>query len=142
MRCTYGESRKSLAEVIVNVRVSSLDALQKSNSSSKLDGLAIQRMKPFKIFINIGAVWFFCSCQGSPKQTGPSGGEIHTLECTGLGRTLTLASDQLEHHECYKEAGTVCPGGYDILDRVTAFTIPHGDSFVTQATNHLVVECK
>jgi hypothetical protein len=28
MRCTYGESRKSLAEVVVNVRVSSLDGLQ------------------------------------------------------------------------------------------------------------------
>jgi hypothetical protein len=99
-------------------------------------------MKPVKTFLNISAALLLFGCQGSPKQTGPSGGEIHTLECTGLGRTLTLASDQLEHHECYKEAGIVCPGGYDILDRVTAFTIPHEDSFVTQATNHLVVECK
>ena len=99
-------------------------------------------MKPVKTFLNISAALLLFGCQGSSKQTGPSDGEIHTLECTSLGRTLTLASDQLEHHECYKEAGIVCPRGYDILDRVTAFTIPHGDSFVTQATNHLVVECK
>ena len=112
------------------------------NPFSKPDVLSIQGMKPVKTFLNISAALLLFGCQGSPKQTGPSGGEIHTLECTGLGRTLTLASDQLEHHECYKEAGIVCPGGYDILDRVTAFTIPHGDSFVTQATNHLVVECK
>ena len=111
-------------------------------SFSKPDVLSIQGMKPVKTFLNTSAALLLFGCQGSPKQTGPSGVEIHTLECTGLGRTLTLASDQLEHHECYKEAGIVCPRGYDILDRVTAFTIPHGDSFVTQATNHLVVECK
>ena len=99
-------------------------------------------MKPVKTFLNISAALLLFGCQGSLKQTGQSGVEIHTLECTGLGRALTLASDQLEHHECYKEAGTVCPVGYDILDRVTAFTIPHGDSFMTQATNHLVVKCK
>ena len=93
-------------------------------------------------YFNLITVLLLCSCQGSPKRTGPGGGEIHTLECAGLGRTITLASDQLEHRECYKEAGIVCPGEYDILDRVTAFTIPHGDSFMTEATNHLVVECK
>ena len=93
-------------------------------------------------YFNLIAVLLLCSCQGNPKQMGLGGGEIHRLECTGLGRTLTLASDQLEHHECYKEAGVVCPRGYDILDRVTAFTMPQGDSFITQARNHLVVECK
>ena len=112
------------------------------NSFSKPDVLSIQGMKPVKTFLNISAALLLLGCQGNAKQKGPSGGEIHTLECTGLGRTLTLASDQLEHHECYKEAGIVCPGGYDILDRVTAFTIPHRESFMTQATNHLVVECK
>ena len=47
-------------------------------------------MKPVKTFLNISAALLLFGCQGSPKQTGPSGGEIHTLECTGLGRTLTL----------------------------------------------------
>ena len=53
MRCTYGESRKSLAEVVVNVRVSSLDGLQ--DSFSKPDVLSIQGMKPVKTFLNISA---------------------------------------------------------------------------------------
>jgi hypothetical protein len=55
---------------------------------------------------------FLVACAAiEPQQfVGPNNKTAYSMKCSGMGRTLDA---------CYKKAGGICPGGYNIIDRAT-----------------------
>lgn len=71
-----------------------------------------------------------------PKQfVGPNSKIAYSMKCSGMGRTLDA---------CYKKAGDICPGGYNIIERATGTVgLPMQGGGTMLASHHrLVIECK
>jgi len=73
-----------------------------------------------KIFFLVIAATLLTACASSKSVQGPSGGTAFFIKC-GAG--------VLE--ACYKEAATVCPSGYRIVD-----------SQKNRGPNSMLIECK
>lgn len=80
---------------------------------------------------------FLVACAAiEPQQfVGPNSKTAYSMKCSGMGRTLDA---------CYKKAGEVCPGGYNIIDRATGTVgVPMQGGGIMIAPQHsLAIECK
>jgi hypothetical protein len=80
---------------------------------------------------------FLAACAAiEPQQfVGPNSKTAYSMKCSGMGRTLDA---------CYKKAGEVCPGGYNIIDRATGTVgIPmQGGGTIMAPEYNLAIECK
>ena len=71
-----------------------------------------------------------------PKQfVGPNSKTAYSMKCSGMGRTLDA---------CYKKAGEVCPGGYNIIDRASGTVgMPMANGGTMMVPQHnIAIECK
>jgi hypothetical protein len=71
-----------------------------------------------------------------PQQfVGPNSKTAYSMKCSGMGRTLDA---------CYKKAGEICPGGYNIIDRATGtIGVPmQGGGTIMTPEYNLAIECK
>lgn len=70
-----------------------------------------------------------------PKQfVGPNSKTAYSMKCSGMGRTLDA---------CYKKAGEVCPGGYNIIDRASGTVgVPMDGGTMMVPQYNLAIECK
>lgn len=89
-----------------------------------------------KVFI--AAVPFCLTACASiePQQfVGPNSKTAYSMKCSGMGRTLDA---------CYKKAGEICPGGYNIIDRASGTVgIPMANGGTMMAPQHnIAIECK
>lgn len=80
---------------------------------------------------------FLVACAAiEPQQfVGPNSKTAYSMKCSGMGRTLDA---------CYKKAGEVCPGGYNIIDRATGTVgVPmQGGGTMIAPQHSLAIECK
>lgn len=77
-------------------------------------------------------------CAGTiePQQfMGPNSKTAYSMRCSGMGRTLDA---------CYKKAGELCPGGYNIIDRASGTVgVPMSGGGTMMAPQHnIAIECK
>jgi hypothetical protein len=87
-------------------------------------------------FLNISILLLLASCASIQPQEfkGPNGKTAYSMVCSGMGRTLD---------ECYKKAGEICPGGYNIIDRASGIVaVPVGGRLVPATQHNLAIECK
>lgn len=68
-----------------------------------------------------------CTTPNPQAFTGPSGKTAYSFECAG------------GFSDCYKTAGTVCPGGYDIIDQSSR---PIGANGIISSREQMAVECR
>jgi hypothetical protein len=88
------------------------------------------------VFIAAVPVFLVACAAIEPQQfVGPNSKTAYFMKCSGMGRTLEA---------CYKKAGEVCPGGYNIIDRVTGTVgVPMQGGGTIMAPEHsLAIECK
>ena len=88
------------------------------------------------VFIAVVPVFLVACAAIEPQQfVGPNSKTAYSMKCSGMGRTLDA---------CYKKAGEVCPGGYNIIDRATGTVgIPMKGGGTMMAPQHnLAIECK
>lgn len=85
------------------------------------------------------AVLAFCVLTGcaSPNPqafSGPDGGTAYTMKCSGYGR---------DWDDCYKEAGRLCPNGYDIVGQNSGVggVVPAGSGAVIVNKQNMAIEC-
>jgi hypothetical protein len=75
-----------------------------------------------------------CASIDPQEVRGPSGKTAYSMRCSGMGRTLDA---------CYKKAGELCPGGYNIIDRASGVVgVPTGSGMMIAPQHNLAVECK
>jgi hypothetical protein len=66
--------------------------------------------------------------------TGPNGKTAFTLSCSGTGK---------DWNDCYQEADSFCPDGYNIIKKSTgAATVPVNGRSILAPSKKLVIECK
>ena len=74
-----------------------------------------------------------CAIDSKPFN-GPNARQAYSMNCSGFGRTLS---------RCYKKAGELCPGGYNIVDLLTGtVVVPVNNSIMAAPKNHMAIECK
>ena len=79
---------------------------------------------------------FLVACAAiEPQQfVGPNSKTAYSMKCSGMGRTLDA---------CYKKAGEVCPGGYNIIDRASGTGgVPMQGGTMMAPQHNLAIECK
>lgn len=79
---------------------------------------------------------FLASCAAiEPQQfVGPNSKAAYSMKCSGMGRTLDA---------CYKKAGELCPGGYNIVDRASgAVGVPMNGGTMMSTQHNIAIECK
>ncbi len=79
---------------------------------------------------------FLVACAAiEPQQfVGPNSKTAYSMKCSGMGRTLDA---------CYKKAGEVCPGGYNIIDRASGTVgVPMQGGTMMAPQHNLAIECK
>jgi len=78
------------------------------------------------------AITTLTGCAGiEPKPIqGPNGRPGYTMACSGLGRSIDA---------CYEKAGTLCPNGYNVVDRPASYWATQDVAGTRQG---LVIECK
>jgi hypothetical protein len=92
-----------------------------------------------KITLMLFVIFQFLSAailtSASPETiTGPNGKTAYTLSCSGTGK---------EWDDCYQEAETLCPDGYNIIKRSTGvYAAPVNGKSTLAPSKKLVVECK
>ncbi|MEO3988158.1 hypothetical protein [Plesiomonas shigelloides] len=89
-----------------------------------------------KSIIALSSVVLLSGCVGISPETfvGPNGKTAYSMECSGMGRTLNA---------CYKKAGDVCPGGYQIIENSSEMNFGRFNGNLMVANKRsLVIECK
>jgi hypothetical protein len=79
---------------------------------------------------------FACSFASASSEafTGPNGNTAYNLRCSGTGK---------DWNDCYKEAETLCPDGYNIIKRSTGVVAaPINGKSTLAPSKKLVIECK
>ena len=79
--------------------------------------------------------WENLSQQGVTETTGPNGRVAYSIECDQFGRGIA---------DCFTAAGSLCPTGYDVVDRVARMVTETDINGETSSfeDNSLFVECK
>lgn len=68
------------------------------------------------------------------KSTGSKGETTFTLSCSGTGK---------DWRDCYQEAETICPDGYNIIKKSTGiFSMPVNGKSTLAPSKKLVITCK
>jgi hypothetical protein len=84
--------------------------------------------------LSISLALVSCASIEPHKFVGPNGNTAYSMRCSGMGRTLDA---------CYKKAGEVCPGGYNIVDRSSGTVgMPTSGGMMIGTRESLAVECK